>query len=538
MARPPVSDWDVLDLTEDPTPGNPEVLKELVRQYQIVSDDAESAAAVINRIEGGDFGAGKAMTKLKDVLEDLPGQVGALRDSYEGAAQAISVYIPLLVDHQQKADLALANGKEAKTALDAANASASSAEANLSTAKGAEKPDDNAVQQATTAVSSAKSAVSDAEADLEAARRLALDARDLRETDARTASTALGAAEDKAVKEKNFWDKLWDTIGSVFGIISAVLGVISFIIGFIPGLQPLALALGAASLVFGLVPLGINIARGVVTGDWDIAGIVLGVVGTAFGGFSLIKSIGGILKGAKGAGSGVGSVTDDLDSIPPRPSNPTPGSSFSDDLDLPIQRPGSSSGSSTGSASDDLDLPIQRPPSSSGSSSSSGPNFGMGADDIPLGNMPPRPNNPTPGSSFSDDLDLPIQRPPSTASSSSDDLDLPIQRPPSSSGSSTGSASDDLDLPIQHPPGSSGSSSSGSSFSLPIQGAPGPIGQYFQNMGNGIRNDIPGAIGAGTAFGGTIYAPGATAGSWSGTVHGNPLVGNTNPDPNAPMASG
>ncbi|MGW2562716.1 DUF308 domain-containing protein [Streptomyces sp. NPDC001514] len=520
MVRPPVGDWAVLDLTEDPTPGEAQVLNNLAGEYKKVFEEAESAFSVITRIESQELGQGKAMEALKEVLKELPKQVGALRDSYEAAAKAVSDYVPRLEDHQRKAEMALTNGREAKRALDAALASQSAAEASLSALDNAPKPADddttgnenarNARRDADNAVTSANGAVDAAQADLDAAKRLALDAKGLRETDAKTAATALGHAEDQAVKEKNFWDKLWDKIGSAFGIISAILGVISFVVAFIPGLQPLSLALGAASLVFGLVPLGINIARGAVTGDWDIAGIVLGVVGTAFGGFSVIKGLGAAfgpaIKGAlgnigKGRGAGsTGSVSDDVDSAAPPPST-------------------SGSGSS-------------------GSSGSSGnPNVGTAADDIPLTNLPPRSNGPTqtPSNNPLDDFVFPWQnRPPSTTPGPSnsgnplDDFVFPWQnRPPSSTGSpgSTGSLADDVDSipprPLNPTPGSSNST---------LGTTPGPISTYFTNMANGVRGNVPGAIGAATAFGGTIYAPGATAGTFDGTVHGPPLVGNRNDD--------
>ncbi|MER6996815.1 hypothetical protein [Streptomyces sp. NPDC000410] len=490
MARPPVGDWAVLDLTEDPTPGDTQVLTNLAGEYKKVFEEAESAFSVIARIESQELGQGKSMEALKEVLKELPKQVGALRDSYEAAAKAVSDYVPRLEDHQRKAEMALNDGREARKALDEALASQSAAEASISALESAPKPPDddteakdraaNARREADSAASSANSAVDAAQADLDAAKRLAEDAKGLRETDAKTAATALGHAEDQAVKEKNFWDKLWDKIGSAFGIMSAILGVISFVLAFIPGMQPLALALGAASLVFGLVPLGINIARGVVTGDWDIAGIVLGVVGTAFGGFSVIKGliaagpaiktfIGGIGRGGGSGSSGAGSVADD------------------------IVRPGT------------------------GGSGGSGSNVGAASDDIPLTNLPPRPPPQTPSANPLDDFVFPWQnRPPSPGGSTG-------------SGGSAGSVADDVDIipprPANPTPGS-GNSTVGSTGG----NSPGPIQQYFIDMGNGIRGNVPGAIGAGMSFGGSIYAPGATAGTFDGTLHGPPLVGNRNDD--------
>ncbi|MGW0999492.1 putative T7SS-secreted protein, partial [Streptomyces sp. NPDC002523] len=309
MARPELAEWEVLDLREDPTPGDPDVLRNLAAEYQKLSDEAAKAHETISRIKNSELGKGKSMEELRKVLDDLPGQVAALRDSYETASEAVNSYHPLLKDHQDKAAIALANGKEAKTRLDAAIQTAAAASAHVSSLNSATPPppDDEqakasarqALNDANSAVSTANAAVDAAQSDLDAAKQLAREAQGLRESDASTAASSLGHAKDQAVKKKNFWDKLWDTIGSIFGIISAVLGVISFLI---PGLGAIGLVIGTLSLVMGLVPLGINIARGVVTGDWDVAGIVLGTLGAGFGGFAVVKGLsagwGGIWKGA------------------------------------------------------------------------------------------------------------------------------------------------------------------------------------------------------------------------------------------------
>ncbi|MFD6986325.1 hypothetical protein ACFWAX_37450 [Streptomyces sp. NPDC059956] len=365
MARPSLADWEILDLSEDPTPGEPEIIERLAGAYQTVSDDAESAFSVISRVQAQELGAGKSMEQLKTTLEELPNQVGALRDSYEKAAQALKDYAARLRDHQVRAGEALEKGREARSRLDSAIATASAATSLVTNLDNAAPPppDDEsakaaarrALENARNEASSAQGAVDSAQADLDAARQLALDAQSVREADARTAVTRLEEAEDEAVKKKNFWDKLWDSIGSAFGIISAILGVISFLI---PGLQGLSIALGLMSLVTGLVPLGINIARGAVTGNWDVVGIVLGTVGAAFGGIALSGAIVAVGKGlqtlvttgrvpkvnwfGKGGGGGGGAPVNTgipLRNLPPVANNPPvlpplnlPGAGLLDDI--------------------------------------------------------------------------------------------------------------------------------------------------------------------------------------------------------------
>lgn len=469
MARPSLADWEILDLSEDPTPGDPEIIEKLAGEYQIVSDDAESAFSVVSRVQAQELGAGKSMDKLKTTLEELPNQVGALRDSYEKAAQALKDFAARLRDQQVRADDALERGRKARSQLDSAIATASAATALVTNLDNAAPPppDDEsaktaarqAMDNARTAAGSAQGAVDSAQADLDAARQLALDAQSVRETDARTAVTKLEEAEDEAVKKKNFWDKLWDDIGSAFGIISAILGVISFLI---PGLQGLSIALGLMSLVTGLVPLGINIARGAVTGNWDVVGIVLGTVGAAFGGVALSGAIVAVGKGltalvttgkipkvnwfGKGGGGGAGTGADDgipLGNVPPAPA-PIP-------VNPPVLPP--------------VNLP--------------GANL---LDDIPHIGAGPRPPGPPPP--------MPTRPPPPPPA--------PTRPPP----------------PIPLPP--------------PIANNPGAIAAYLASLKG---HSVPGMIGASTAFLGSIYGPTATAGhgGWA-VAHGSPLVGNRNTD--------
>lgn len=486
MARPAVADWAVLELDEDPTPGDPEILKKLAKEYRTVSEEAGDAFTTFDRIKNQDLGKGKAMAALKKVLDELPNQVAALRDSYDMAADAIEAYAPKLRDQQDKAARALADGRRAKADLTTAIATASAAAATVTGLDNAAPPppDDEdakrsareAMDRARDAQRSAATGVDSAQSALDAAKNLALEAKGVREADAKTAAVAMGDAEDKAVKKKNFWDKLWDTIGSAFGIISAVLGVISFLI---PGLGALGLVLGAVSLIMGLVPLGINIARGAVTGDWDVAGIVLGVLGAAFGGFAVIK---GIAAGWGGIGKGVIQNIKGVRGGPVK--TPAPG------------------------AADDIPL-VPRPPA-----------------EPPL---PPSTPRPAPG-----EPPLPPSRPPSSSSSDDAFYTPPTSRPP------TPDAPENIPLPGTRPstPENTPMPPSGPPSTVPspppsvLPDNPGFIGQYLRDMKGNILSwpNVPGNIGASTAFGGTIYAPGATAGTWSGTVHAPPLVGNRNED--------
>lgn len=306
MARPPQADWEsVFGFPDDPTPGDPEILEELASEYRSVSHDAQSAQSVVSRIDSQELGEGKSMEKLRSQLSELPVQVGKLQSSYEAAADAIAKYADSLREHQEKADRALDLGREAKQRLDSATLVAAAASAQVQSLDNAEAPppDDQearssarrAMAGAQQAESEAAQSVESAEADLEAARMLAVDAQELRASDAGLAKRELEEAEGEAVEGKSFWDRIGDALNLAFSVIGAVLGVLAM---FVAG--PIGIALAVGGIVLGAASLGLTIAKGADTGEWDVAGIVLGLLGLAVGGASW-------LKGFKGVG-GLGKV--------------------------------------------------------------------------------------------------------------------------------------------------------------------------------------------------------------------------------------
>ncbi|MGW0866150.1 DUF6531 domain-containing protein [Streptomyces sp. NPDC002611] len=311
MARPAVSEWEsVFGFSDDPTPGDAEVLGQLARSYRSVADNAGDALPLVSGLENRQVGEGKSMEKLRDKLGDLAEQVRKLHSSYDQAAGALDTYVQSLLDQQRNADNALEKGREAKERLASATAVALVAGADIGRLDGAEHPPDDAEARASTRraldeahskQSTARMQADDAQADLDAARMLAEDARQVREEDASVAAQKLDDAKDESVAGYSLWDKIKKALSTAFGIISAVLGVLALLV---PGLQGLGIALTIGSVVAGAASLGINISTMAETGEWNIAEIVLGVVGLVGGGAALLKGVGGIgsaLKGVKPA---------------------------------------------------------------------------------------------------------------------------------------------------------------------------------------------------------------------------------------------
>ncbi|MFZ3557637.1 DUF6531 domain-containing protein [Streptomyces sp. BH055] len=302
-----MSDWeDVFGFSDDPTPGDADMLGDLARQYRSVADNAGDALPLVSGLENNQTGEGKTMDKLRDKLGDLAEQVRKLHSSYDQAAGALDTYVHSLRDQQRNADNALEKGREAKARLNSATDVVKALTADISHLDGQQHPPDDkearastrrALDEAHSKQSSAQAQADDAQADLDAARMLAEDARQVREEDAAVAAGKLDDARDESVEGYSLWDKIKKAFSKALGIISAVLGVLALLI---PGLQGLGIALTIGAIVTGVASLAINISIMAETGDWDIGEIVLGVVGMVAGGGALFKGLGSVGSALKG----------------------------------------------------------------------------------------------------------------------------------------------------------------------------------------------------------------------------------------------
>jgi hypothetical protein len=293
MSRP--SDWWVLDLDSDPTPGDCPDVGRCARDFLSLADDAQTADGQVRTMaaEGNalwDSTAGDAFT---DQVGELPDQLTKLHTSYRMAGEALVAYRTRLEGAQDQADRALARGREARARRDGAQARLDDADGWLTHVSAmvseldrpaAPAPDPAQVrsalrnQQAAQArVSAARSEVDAAQADLDAARSLALQAAGLRDQAAGLARDQIEAASDAGIHNDPWWKKVgsalagaWDVIVTVAKVAVVVLAVVAL---FVPGLNLVVLGLGALVLADALLKL----ARG--DGSWlDVGFAVLDVI--------------------------------------------------------------------------------------------------------------------------------------------------------------------------------------------------------------------------------------------------------------------
>ncbi|WP_181785523.1 DUF6531 domain-containing protein [Streptomyces phytophilus] len=311
----------MLDLDEDPVPGDPERVKQLARELHDFADDVADALRQIKGMAGEDAllrWAGKTAKAFQDEFEEVPKNLKKLQRSYDLAGDALAAYWPKLERAQSLADKALARGREARNELSSATGRLDSANSWVDRAtkkseeydekEGKEKPDESEVRAATrnatdakSARASAQTAVDNAQGGLEAAKKMAADAKKMREDAASEAKDKLEDASDAGIQNRKWWEKAvdwvkdnWDTIVSVCKVIVAVLGIVVLIIG-----GPLAWVVLAAALVV-LADTLYKYANGEAS-LWDVAFAALDCIP----GMKGLTTLGGLAKMAKGMKGGL-----------------------------------------------------------------------------------------------------------------------------------------------------------------------------------------------------------------------------------------
>ncbi|MEU5777582.1 DUF6531 domain-containing protein [Streptomyces venezuelae] len=272
------SDWHVLDLEKDPTPGDPHRVRSLAKNLHDFADDVGKVLRDIKGMAGDEAilkWVGKTADAFTEKFEDAPDKLKKLRKSYEMAGDALSAYWPELERAQTLADKALVKGREAQADLSSAKSRLSSADSWVDRAgkeadkykdkpgggKDVPKPDEDKVKAATRNAHSAEKAQKSAQGDvdsaksaLEAAKKMAADARKMREEAAGTAKKKIDEASDAGIPNRKWWEEIgdwvsdnWDTIVAVCKVVVAVVGIIAMIIGG-PILAAIVIVAGAIVL--------------------------------------------------------------------------------------------------------------------------------------------------------------------------------------------------------------------------------------------------------------------------------------------------
>ncbi|WP_349254013.1 DUF6531 domain-containing protein [Streptomyces sp. BPPL-273] len=316
------SDWHVLDLDKDPTPGDPQRVRTLAKTLHDFADDVSEALRLVKGMAGETTlaeWAGKSAAVFKEEFSGVPKNLKKLEKSYGMCGDALADFWPKLERAQALADRALVKAREARQDLTSAQSKLSSADSWVTRAsKEADKykddptgsksdggkPDEAKVRAATrdaqhakTAQTNAQSAVDSAQSALDAAKKMAEDARKMREDAARDAKNKIDEASDAGIQNRSWWEDVgdwfsdnWDTIVTVCKVVVAVVGIVAMIIG-----GPI---LGAIVLVAALVVLADTLykySKGQAS-LWDVGLAALDCIP----GMKGLTTLGGLAKGLKG----------------------------------------------------------------------------------------------------------------------------------------------------------------------------------------------------------------------------------------------
>ncbi|MFF5157482.1 DUF6531 domain-containing protein [Streptomyces sp. NPDC000348] len=318
------SDWHVLDLDKDPTPGDPQRVRTLARVLHDFADDVSEALRLVKGMAGeGTLAewAGKSAEVFKEEFSGVPKNLRKLEKSYALCGDALADYWPKLERAQALADRALAKAREARADLTSAQSKLTSAESWVGRAtkeadkykddptgskSDADQPDEAKVRAATRDVRSARSAQDKAQSDvsaaqgaLAAAKKMAADARTMREEAARDARSKIDEASDAGIRNRSWWEEIgdwftdnWDSIVAACKIVVAVVGIVAMIIG-----GPI---LGAIVLIAALVVLADTLykySKGQAS-LWDVGLAALDCIP----GMKGLTTLGGLAKGLKAFG--------------------------------------------------------------------------------------------------------------------------------------------------------------------------------------------------------------------------------------------
>ncbi|MFF0514912.1 putative T7SS-secreted protein [Streptomyces sp. NPDC004250] len=349
------TDWHVLDLESDPTPGDPQRIRKLAGTLHDFADDVGDVLRDLKGIAKEEeilSWAGKTAAVFAEEFGDAPKKLRKLKKSYNLAGDALTTFWPDLQDAQDKADKALRDGRKAREELTTAQTALTGADDWVRRAtektdsydpaknggKDVPKPDEADVRRATRDAQHAKARqaaaernVESAQTALDAAKKLAGQAKGLREDAARRTVTKLQEASDAGIPNRHWWEEIgdwvtdnWDEIVTICKWVVTIVGIIVMIVG-----GPLGWLVFAAALV-----VMADTIRKVIKGEagWgDLLWAALDCIPATKGFTSLAKLgklwkagglkalgagfMGGIGGGLKGLGNGIRSGSANVVSV-------------------------------------------------------------------------------------------------------------------------------------------------------------------------------------------------------------------------------
>jgi RHS repeat-associated protein len=304
-----VSDWAVLNLEGDPTPGDPEAVAAMAGRLRAQADLAGRNTDRLRSIAasgGGDLRMeGDYAPLFTGALEDLPGELSKLARAYQGCGDALATYASSLAEVKTRSGSALRQGVDADTEYQAAlrqvqallppgrdgllvpRAELSDASITLATASWT---DEAGIAQVRAAAGRGQVAA----ADRDRARALAVQAGQLHDDAAHTCAGAIRRSLSSAgIKNKPWWEKAWNAVTKPFRSwdafvslaqdVAMVAGVAALFISGPIGLAIMGIAVVASAAVFA------NALDRYANGQASLAEVALDGLGMIPGGHGIVS---------------------------------------------------------------------------------------------------------------------------------------------------------------------------------------------------------------------------------------------------------
>jgi hypothetical protein len=300
-----MSDWSPL-AGSNPIPGRPEAMHELAGRMESTRSIIDTQVGRISGFDADGFWTGDAADQFREQKGDLPEKLQMLAERYRRAAGALRTYAPELDEAQQMARRALADARQAEADMQRAEAGVDDMEnheqgerTRSETAAGEGEP----YTPQPYGGPNWRSLLGQANDDMDAARELLRQAEQVRDDAARKCGDEIGdACDDGLENEGGLFAGFKRAVTSVVDAlpieeIAQVLTVVSVIVGvaaiFFPVLAPLALALGAATLLLDSMLA--------ISGDGSWTNVGLDALGIAT--FGLGRVFGAAARGSSAIGA-------------------------------------------------------------------------------------------------------------------------------------------------------------------------------------------------------------------------------------------
>lgn len=285
-----MSDWSPL-AGSDPIPGDPPAVGGLVERLDATTEVIREQTARMQGIDAQSFWEGEAAEQFANHQKELPGLLDNLVERYARVSAALSAYHPSLDEAQVMARQALTRARaaeadiaQAERGLDQMEQQADDARLRADQQNVTRPPGTPPVEPEPWAGPNWDGALSTAQADMDAARRLLDDARELRDEAVQRAAGEIEEAIDDDLKnESGFFAALKRGAGDFVDafpveefaqVMSVVSGVLAIAALAFPVLAPLALVAGGLSLLATA-----TLATAGEASWWAVGGEVIGLLG-------------------------------------------------------------------------------------------------------------------------------------------------------------------------------------------------------------------------------------------------------------------